>query len=62
MHVCGGHIQVCILLHRKTLKVIIFSLRTPYWGDDDDIMNIEIRRDFVYTDCLKEGRKRKFNP
>ena len=29
--------------------------------DDDNILHIDIRRDFVLKDALHEGRKRKFN-
>lgn len=47
-----------------TLSDIITALNGPASVDPqpEDMLCIEIRRDFVLTDALREGRKRKFDP
>ncbi len=37
-------------------------LHPPANPQREDILCIEVRRDFVLTDALKEGHKRKFDP
>ncbi len=45
-----------------TLLLCVSSLRQKMLSNDELLLPIEVRRDFVLLDALREARKKKFDP